>query len=615
MSEVETTPLFARIEELAARAANEVEAELSLASEVYAVRSELSALAGRLDGDVRSPLEARLAALEDSLDGVAERLEAFARDGASTTAERLAMLTKDVEKVSRAVAARDTELRALIAEQMNGLRTAGSERDAGLRNYIAERVAESATPIQDVQSAVVPPVEAAVSGLTGSVREAIDAFAGSVEASLTALGGSVGSALAEARDAHHDHLDEVSGYLDTAMETVTAGQAQVTAKLGAQGTALDEMRLGVAVTNTAIDGLASKVAAIAKTATDNTMAVNKLGAGLAEVAKQVVKEAHAAAAAEVSTFRERMELEISGLREQMRVTAATVIDSRQELDEGTQRLESTGHALLAYLGQRDLVLEEERDRLLRDVLDEFAKGLDAKSRKHLSARVGEALERSRDARDADRYRKSRSETEAPPVPLVVSAPASRPRPAREAPAATGLMRPPAPPAAPAAAPAPAKAAKPAKPAAKASGTPARPTKAAAAKPAKATAPPAKATTKTATKVAKAPAKSAAKPAAKGRATATRSTAPAAAPDEPAPGATEPLAPIASAPPPPPRRARASVDAMPAVASPSSAIDAATGDDAGGFDDPTGVSGAAAVDAFTAAASARRRPFGGRRSRP
>ena len=94
VSEVET-PLLARIEALAARAADDVQAERAAADEVAAVRSDLSSLradvarlaetltgglqaqASRFEGEVRGPLESRLAALEDTLDGVAERLESF----------------------------------------------------------------------------------------------------------------------------------------------------------------------------------------------------------------------------------------------------------------------------------------------------------------------------------------------------------------------------------------------------------------------------------------------------------------------------------------------------------------------------------------------------------
>jgi hypothetical protein len=74
------------------------------------------------------------------------------------------------------------------------------------------------------------------------------------------------------------------------------------------------------------------------------------------------------------------------------------------LDGGTERLVGAGQALLAYLGERDLWLERERDRMLGEVLDDFAQGLSGHSRRTLSNRVRTALDRRRDARDAERFR-------------------------------------------------------------------------------------------------------------------------------------------------------------------------------------------------------------------
>ena len=699
VSEVET-PLFARIEALAAQAADDVQADRAVADEVAAVRSEMSSLradvarltetltgglqaqASRFEGEVRGPLESRLAALEDTLDGVAERLESFARDGASTTADRLSMLARDIA----------------------GLGSTVSAGNAELRTFVADRSADSAATLLEAQStgssSVVGRVEEAVGGLTGSVREAIDAFAGSVERSLTALGSSVGTALAEARDAHHDHLDEVSGYLDAAMEKAMAGQAELAGLLKEQSTAMAatrtelsgavttsrgdvtkavdglrqevataltasqsaveaslaasqrqivaaldtsgkavkkslddndrtaasriaEVKRGVDVTSTALDSMATKVTAIAKAGAENSALLGKLDEGWREVAEAVIEESRAAAAAELDEFRTRVGRDLESLRESLRETTATVVDSRSELDAGSQRLDAAGRALLQYLAERDEALEEERDRILRDVLDEFGKGLDGKSRKHLTMRVSEALDRTRDARDAERYRTSKSGAPAPaPVPIVVAAVAAAPvAPARQAlgkadalPAVESrrVQPPPAPrPAGATRAPADssAKSARPVKPA-----KPAKPAKAAT---------PARA----ATSVKPAPAAKPAKPAKPAKAARpaepvkaakpAKVGAPAAEPvKRSTPGASEPAAPVT-------RKGRATVDAMPTVVSPSSAIDAATGDGAG-FARPTGETAddaatqsanpaGGAVDAFAAAAASRRR-FGGRRPR-
>jgi hypothetical protein len=90
---------------------------------------------------------------------------------------------------------------------------------------------------------------------------------------------------------------------------------------------------------------------------------------------------------------------------------------------GTDRLVAAGQALLAYLGERDRWLERERDRVLHEVLDEFAEGLSAKERKAVASRVGEALDRRRDVRDAARYRRTQDgqpAVEIPPIPSEIA---------------------------------------------------------------------------------------------------------------------------------------------------------------------------------------------------
>jgi type IV secretory pathway VirB10-like protein len=94
------------------------------------------------------------------------------------------------------------------------------------------------------------------------------------------------------------------------------------------------------------------------------------------------------------------------------------------LGGGTNRLVGAGQALLAYLGERDRWLERERDRVLHEVLDEFAQGLSAKERRAVSSRMGEALDRRRDARDAGRFRRTEAgqpAIEIPEVPAEIAA--------------------------------------------------------------------------------------------------------------------------------------------------------------------------------------------------
>lgn len=65
--------------------------------------------------DSRAAVESRLAVLEDALDGLSERLEALARDGASTTTDRLEALTTAVRRLDDRVAAALEEARTQAA--------------------------------------------------------------------------------------------------------------------------------------------------------------------------------------------------------------------------------------------------------------------------------------------------------------------------------------------------------------------------------------------------------------------------------------------------------------------------------------------------------------------
>ena len=179
--------------------------------------------------------------------------------------------------------------------------------------------------------------------------------------------------------------------------------------------------------------------------------------------------------------------------------------------------------LLAYLADRDRVLERERDRVLHEVLEEFAVGLTPRERRAVASRVGEAVDRHRDGRDAARFRRTQAgepELDIPSVPGVVARLSEPlPTPARPAPRRSGLR--PAPKSAP-------------------SGARKAPAKSA-------PKPPAKAAAKKATKApAKAPAKSTAKAPAK-KAPVAKKAAPARKKSTPAPVTTvaEQLAPSAA----------------------------------------------------------------------
>jgi hypothetical protein len=129
-----------------------------------------------------------------------------------------------------------------------------------------------------------------------------------------------------------------------------------------------------------------------------------------------------------------------GVLSDVRVALADQIDAigavAGSVGGGTDRLVAAGQALLAYLADRDRALERERDRVLHDVLEEFASGLTPRERRAVASRVGEAVDRHRDSRDAARYRRTQAgepEPDIPSVPGVIarlSEPVPTPPPAR-----------------------------------------------------------------------------------------------------------------------------------------------------------------------------------------
>ena len=116
--------------------------------------------------------------------------------------------------------------------------------------------------------------------------------------------------------------------------------------------------------------------------------------------------------------------EIEGLRTALRETSDTVLGAA--LSSPTGRPGSGGgEALLQYLAERDHALEETRDRVLHELLDDFAQGLKPKERRGLAEMLQTSRERAAQKRDAERWR--REQAGAPPpeaVPLVVGAPAA-----------------------------------------------------------------------------------------------------------------------------------------------------------------------------------------------
>jgi len=285
--------------------------------------AQATAATGSTLEDARGVLESRLAVLEDAVDGLSERLESLARDGATTTTARLHELDTTVRELDARLSAQGARTAELVGDRL------------GAMSAVLERTLSALQATVGEQSA-------GVAALTGRFAGVGDELAGRV-AELTTV------------------VDERTGTLRT---DVTERMAELEAAMSAFRTEWPTRTFEVVE-------------------------------GARAVAEGITREVRT----EVGAQLDRVRAELARSVEQ-------VTHAREGLDAQSTRLAEAGRVLVGYLEQRDRLLESERDRVLHDVLDSFATGLSSRERTALAGRMGDAVARRRDARDAERYRAS-----------------------------------------------------------------------------------------------------------------------------------------------------------------------------------------------------------------
>ena len=105
--------------------------------------------------------------------------------------------------------------------------------------------------------------------------------------------------------------------------------------------------------------------------------------------------------------------EVREARTQLQGSTGLLTGAQAVLEAGVRRMQTSGDALMRYLDDRDVAVESERDRVLREVLEDFAASLHARERRTLSRRFLAVVDRRRDARDAARWRRERAIVTAP----------------------------------------------------------------------------------------------------------------------------------------------------------------------------------------------------------
>ena len=467
--------------------------------------------------EARAANEERMAAVEDTLDELAERLEAATRDTATSTDEQLRRVEAKVDELAATVLPEAfeaqtqwaQEVRAALSEiatavdrsfgslgesltQAIGLgaeagRTHTEEVAAGLSRSLDEAVAaldqratmardasaaanadlrgflasfQSATEerLEQVRAALAGGLSEARAGLIEELRSTIESLesanAGSrrlVEEEVSSLRGDLADALEEVRDRIATTVtradESIAGALDSQRQTFD----EVVREL--RSTVLDRLEESTATVATGLDQLRGGVTSAARAGEVTTAQVTSFAESMAGL-EHVVGEMHAdwdrrtdaaidlvaqAGHAAVGEFRDEVREVIEDLRRSVDVGTQEVAGSKDLVVTATQRLVSAGEALLGYLARRDQVLEGERDRILHEMLDEFAQGLSAKERRGMGERVGAALDRRRDARDAERFRQGAPTptVDLPEVPADLTAlaeplpPPKKPKPPKQ----------------------------------------------------------------------------------------------------------------------------------------------------------------------------------------
>lgn len=306
----------------------------------------------------RLAVEARLAELEDSLAGVAERGEGLSRDAASTTID--------------AITAASAQTAAELASLQGGLVELGSSVGGSLAD-LAAAVETSLGALGGAVDGAAGDVLAEVHHVTSAVLTGVQTAAEQVIAEARAAAGE--AVFAETQSLRADLADAVTAVRENLMARVAA--------------MLEPVRADLAGLRAALDSLAGSFSVVAEDVVTQSAAVREQVVQLRGEVEVIVEQA------------------LTAMRSEVVAELAGVGEARATLDGLSSRLTRTGRALLNYLVERDLALEAERDRVLHELLADLAAGLSLADRRRLSSRVSELVQRRRDERDAQHWRAHR----------------------------------------------------------------------------------------------------------------------------------------------------------------------------------------------------------------
>ncbi len=315
-------------------------------------------------------------------------------------------LTRRIAQLVATSADPDAQGKAL-SSLVDALRTEVGAVQAELGTLRAEAQARVAVVQTRLESAGDDIVEQVVGRLT----EVVSAQAGALEQRLVAR-------LDDARAQEQEHARALrEGMADVAAMRVEAGQDRAAVALLGEQTDVRGAQLADRVGE-----LGGRVEVLGEQVHAGVDASERALAALAEASRalestvdgfrlewptrtfEVVEGARAVADAVVRDVRAEVLRQLETVRSELDRATGRVEGAREDVRAGSDRLAQAGQGLVAYLEQRDRLLETERDRTLYEVLEVFTRGLSNPERTALTERVSKALDRRRDARDAERYR-------------------------------------------------------------------------------------------------------------------------------------------------------------------------------------------------------------------
>jgi hypothetical protein len=236
----------ARLEELSGGIADQV--GLRLDDVAADVRRALAAALEQESGaavsaqvalvDARGAIESRLAVLEDALDGMIERIESLARDGASTT-------TAKVDGVAEGVVALGGKLDDHLERTVARLRDATEQRFDDLVRQLESRHEELRRDIAGALEQSVSKNEAthaSLEALADNVRNVLESFSAAVASGLGMVGTAVTTSMDEGREELRKQVEDLAGKLLTSS---TALQEQMGGRADAQAAQLSALQAGV----------------------------------------------------------------------------------------------------------------------------------------------------------------------------------------------------------------------------------------------------------------------------------------------------------------------------------------------------------------------------------